>query len=98
MFYNYVYSQQPSYLIEFECNFHFMPIYTLNLWHSNSYGFSICKVSDFSPHVIFAVEWHRICDFWYVTFQAGWFGLSRFGLGTFRSDYGILKKFYIPTF
>jgi len=25
-----------------------------NLWHSNS--------CDFSPYVIFAVKWHRICD------------------------------------
>jgi len=42
MFYNYVYSQQPSYLIEFKCNIiHFMPIYTLKLWHSNSYDFWI---------------------------------------------------------
>ena len=31
MFYNYVYSQQPSYLMEFKCNFHFMPIFTLKL-------------------------------------------------------------------
>jgi len=29
MFYNYVYSQQPSYLMEFQCNFHFMSIFTL---------------------------------------------------------------------
>jgi len=21
------------------------------------------RVSDFSPHVIFAVKWHRVCDF-----------------------------------
>jgi len=28
MFYNYVYSQQPSHLMEFKYNFHFMPIYT----------------------------------------------------------------------
>ena len=31
MSYNYVYSEQPSYLMEFKCNFHFMPIYTLKL-------------------------------------------------------------------
>jgi len=29
------------------------------------------KVSDFSPHVIFAVEWHRICDLVYTTFRSG---------------------------
>jgi len=31
MFYNYVHSQQPSYLMESTCNFHFMPVYTLKL-------------------------------------------------------------------
>jgi len=31
MFYNYVYNQQPSHLMEFRCNFHLMPIYTLKL-------------------------------------------------------------------
>jgi len=31
MFCNYVYSQQPSYLMEFKRNFHFMLIYTLKL-------------------------------------------------------------------
>jgi len=30
-FYNYVCSQQPSYLMEFKCNFHFMPVYTFKL-------------------------------------------------------------------
>jgi len=28
MLYNYVYRQQPSYLMEFKCNFHFMPVFT----------------------------------------------------------------------
>jgi len=28
MFYNYVYSQHLSYMVEFKCNFNFMPVYT----------------------------------------------------------------------
>jgi len=58
--------------------------------HSQTYGiltvmtFESARVSDFRPHAIFAVEWHRICDFRYVTFRSGWFGLTRFGLGTFQ--------------
>jgi len=31
MFYNYAYSQQPSYLMELKCNFHFLPICTFKL-------------------------------------------------------------------
>jgi len=31
MFYNYVYSQQPLYLMDFKCNFHLMPNYTFKL-------------------------------------------------------------------
>jgi len=42
MFYNYVYSKQTSYLMEFKCNFHFMPIYTLKLMVFY-YDFWICK-------------------------------------------------------
>jgi len=57
MFYNYVYGQQPSYLMEFKCNF----LLYANL-HSHTYGiltvmtFESARVSDFTPHVIFAVE------------------------------------------
>jgi len=49
MFYNYVYRQQPSYLMAFKCNFDFMLVYIVNLWHST-------RVSGFSPHVIFVVK------------------------------------------
>jgi len=65
--------------------------------HSQTYGiltvmtFESARVSDFSPHGIFAVEWHRIYDLGYATFQSGRFSLSRFRLGTFRSDYEILQ-------
>jgi len=31
MYYNYVYSQQPSYLIEFKCNIYFMPAFTFKI-------------------------------------------------------------------
>jgi len=31
MFYNYAYIQQPSYLMEFECNFDFILVYTFKL-------------------------------------------------------------------
>ena len=31
LFSNYLYSQQPSYLMEFKCNFHFMPVYIFKL-------------------------------------------------------------------
>jgi len=63
IFNNYVYSQQPSYLMEFKCNF---KLYTG--LHFQTYGIltivtSECAwVSDFSPHDIFAVKWQRICD------------------------------------
>ena len=40
---NYVYSQQPSYLMEFKCNFHFMPVYTFKLVAFYNYDFWICK-------------------------------------------------------
>jgi len=59
--------------------------------HSQTYGiltvmtFESARVGDFSPHVIFAVEWHRICDLGYMTFWSRWFGLSRFGRGPFWS-------------
>jgi len=43
MLYNYVYGQQPSYLMEFKCNFDFMPVYTSYLRHSNSYDIWMCK-------------------------------------------------------
>jgi len=33
-----------------------------NLWHSTVLTSESARVSDFSPHVIFAVKWHRICD------------------------------------
>jgi len=45
--------------------------------HSQTYGiltvmtFESARVSDFSPHVILAVEWHRICDLGYATFRSG---------------------------
>jgi len=55
--------------------------------------FESARVSDFSPHVIFAVEWHRIYDLGCATFRSG-----RFGLRIFRSDYEILQKFYMFTF
>jgi len=44
--------------------------------HSQTHGiltimtFESARVSDFSPHVIFAIEWHRICDLEYATFQS----------------------------
>jgi len=59
--------------------------------HSQTYGiltvmtFASTRVSDFSPHVIFAVEWRRIYELGYATFRFGRFHLSRFGLGTSRS-------------
>jgi len=31
IFCNYAYSQQPLYLMEFKCNFHFMLVYSLKL-------------------------------------------------------------------
>jgi len=31
MFYDYVYSQQPSYLMEFKCNFHLSLVHTFEL-------------------------------------------------------------------
>jgi len=49
--------------------------------HCQTYGiltvmtFESARVSDFSPHVIFAVEWHRICGVRYATFRSGRFGL-----------------------
>jgi len=49
--------------------------------HSQTYGiltvmtFESARVSDFSPHVIFAVKSHRICDLRYATFRSSWFGL-----------------------
>jgi len=43
VFYNYVYSQQPSYLMEFKCSFHFMLVYTFKLVALYSYDFWICK-------------------------------------------------------
>jgi len=36
---NYVYSQQPSYLMEFKCTFHFMPVYTFKLVAFYNYDF-----------------------------------------------------------
>jgi len=60
--------------------------------------FESARVSDFSPHVIFAVKQHRMCDLGYTTFRSGLFSLSRFGLGTFWSDYEILQKSYMFTF
>jgi len=60
MFHNYVYSQHPSYLMELKCNFYFMPICTcgiLTVTTSES-----ARVSNFSPHVIFAGRSHRICN------------------------------------
>ena len=33
-----------------------------NLWHSTVMTSESARVSDFRPHVIFAVKWHRICD------------------------------------
>ena len=53
MFYNYVYSQS-SYLMEFKCNFQFVPVSTLNLWHSNLQGLVI------SVHVSFL----QLNDIW----------------------------------
>jgi len=49
--------------------------------HSQTYGIltvmtvESARVSDFSPHVVFAVKWHRICDLRYANFRSGWFGL-----------------------
>jgi len=57
MFSNYnVYSQQPTCLMEFECNFHFMPLYIFKLVTSE-----FSRVSGFSRHLIFGISWHRIC-------------------------------------
>jgi len=33
-----------------------------NLWHSKVLISESANVSDFSPHIIFAVSWHGICD------------------------------------
>jgi len=62
MFWNYFYSQQPSYLMKFKCNFHFVSLHfqtcvILTVMTSES-----ARVSDFIPHIIFAVKWHRICE------------------------------------
>jgi len=43
MFYNYVYSQQPSYLMDLNAIFTLCQSTLSNLWHSNSYDFWICK-------------------------------------------------------
>jgi len=43
MFYNYVYSQQPSYLINLNTTSTLCQSTLSNLWHSNSYDFKICK-------------------------------------------------------
>jgi len=53
MFYNYVYSQEPSYFMDLNTTFTLCQSTLSNLWHSNSYaGFqrgieSIEKVIDF---------------------------------------------------
>jgi len=45
--------------------------------HFQTYGiltvmtFESTRVSDLSPHAIFAVKWHRICDLGYTTFWSG---------------------------
>ena len=39
MFYNYLYSQQPSYLMKFNATFTLCQSALSNLWHSNSYDF-----------------------------------------------------------
>jgi len=56
MFCNWVYSQQPSYLMDFKCNFtyaslHFQTCAILTVMTCES-----ARVNDFSPHVIFAVK------------------------------------------
>jgi len=52
----YICSQQPTYLMEFRCNFHFIPVYTTlsNQWHSSSS--ESARDSDFRPHVIFVIS------------------------------------------
>jgi len=47
--------------MEIKCNFHFMPhIQTCGILAFMT--FESARVSDFSPHVTFAVKWHRICN------------------------------------
>jgi len=39
----------------------FMPVYMFKLVAFQQ--FWVCNGYDFCPHVIFAVSWHRICEF-----------------------------------
>jgi len=32
--------------------------------------FEFARVSDFSPHVVFAIKWHSICDLGFATFRS----------------------------
>jgi len=43
MFYNYVYSQQPSYLMKFKSSFHFRSVHTFKLVTFYSYDLWICN-------------------------------------------------------
>jgi len=50
--------------MEFKRNFLFTPVYTYQTCGIRTVMTSeSARVSDFSPHAIFTVKWHRICDF-----------------------------------
>jgi len=63
--------------------------------------FESARHSDFSPHVIFAVEWHRICDLRYVTFRSGeilarlWNHTEILHVHILIQTYLINEKFYL---
>jgi len=54
--------------------------------------FESARVGDFSPHVIFAIEWHRIYDLGYATFRSGHFGLGTFWSGLFWSGDILVRR------
>jgi len=62
MFYNYVYSQQPKMQLPIYASLHFQTCGILTVLTSES-----ARVSDFSPHVFFAVKshlWAHSCYGW----------------------------------
>jgi len=59
MFYKHVYSQQPSYLMELKCNFHFMPVCTFKICDltvamidKTSSGFDLCHHTNSLPSTL----------------------------------------------
>jgi len=51
-------SQTTAFLMGFKCNFHFMLVYTFRFVFLSVMTSESARVSDLSPHVIFAVKWH----------------------------------------